>query len=100
MAWGYHPFARQDVVEGKLQFLTRVAKPYPPALGIHYGALMAEAIRLREVAIESGAPVPMAVAELADVPSLSLRQAAWLSPGEGGSEAVAGSGSSPPVSRN
>ena len=86
--------------EGKLQFLTHVAQPYPPAPGIHCGALTAEAVRLRVVAIESGAPVPMAVAELADVPSLSLQQAAWLSPWEGGSEAVAGSGSSPPVGRN
>ena len=77
--------------EGKLQFLTHVAQPYPPALGIQYGALMAEAVRLRAVAIESGVRVPMAAAELADVPSLSLQQAAWLSPCEGGSVAVAGS---------
>ena len=89
------PLRGQMWWEGKLQFLTHVAQPYPPALGIHYGALMAEAVRLRAVAIESGVRVPMAVAELAGVPSLSLQQAAWLSPWEGGSEAVACSGSSP-----
>ena len=60
---------------------------------------MAEAVRLRAVAIESGVRVPMAVAELADVPSLSLQQAAWLSLGRwlGG---CGGPGFFPPVSRN
>ena len=83
-----------------MQFLTHVAQPYPPALGFRCGALMAEAVRLRVVAIESGIPVPMAVAELSDIPSLSLQLAAWLSPCAGGSVAVAGSGFSPLVSGN
>ena len=66
--------------EGKLQFLTHIAQPYPPALGVHYGNLMAEALGLREAALGRGSPVPMACLDATDAPSLSLRQVAWLEP--------------------
>ena len=64
--------------EGKLQFKTHVAQPYPPLLGVAYAELMQEALRLRAVAAGEGSPTPMASADHAVVPSLTLTQVAWL----------------------
>ena len=46
--------------DGSLVFWTSLAEPYPPALGIKYGELMAEALKLRSEALAHSLAVPNA----------------------------------------
>lgn len=64
--------------DGKLQFCTHVAQPYPPVLGVAYAKRLKEALHLRATALEGGFPCPMAQQRHSVVPSLSLQQAAWM----------------------
>ena len=65
--------------DGRLQFRTHVAQPYPPVLGVAYAKLIQEALHTRAAALEGGLPCPMALENEAATPSLSLQQAAWIS---------------------
>ena len=64
--------------EGKLQFLTHLAQPYPPVFTVTYAGLIKEALEMREGALARHIAVPMADPEQKCSPCLSLRQAAWL----------------------
>ncbi len=46
--------------EGSLVFRTSLAVPYPPALGVKCGELMAEALKLRSEALVHSLAVPNA----------------------------------------
>ena len=65
--------------DGRLQFRTHVAQPYPPVLGVAYAKLIQEALHQRATALEGGLPCPMALENEGATPSLSLQQAAWIS---------------------
>ena len=50
--------------DGQLVFKTKLAEPYPPALGATYGSLIRQALQLREEAQAREEKVPFAIADM------------------------------------